>query len=167
MRTWTDRETRILIENYNSVSNSELLRLIQTKSPQAIYKKAYKMGLRKIKEIERLNRSEAMRGENAPNWSGGRRRTSKGYAQILMPGHPRADSSGYVMEHIIAWEQATGVPVSAQCCIHHLNGDKLDNRIENLCLMQRGAHTVFHHAGKPLSQETRRKISEKRRKHNC
>ena len=65
MRTWTDREVSILLENYNKVSNSVLISMIPEKSKQGIYKKAYKLGLRKDKNIEFINRSEARRRENA------------------------------------------------------------------------------------------------------
>ena len=167
MKTWSDEEVSILIENYNHVSNIELGALLPNKSAIAIYKKAYKMGMKKTKEIEWFNRSEAKKGPKAANWNGGKRRTSKGYIQVLLPNHPRADSSGYVMEHIVVWENATGIPVPLCCCVHHLNGNKSDNRIENLCLMEFGAHTIMHHSGKPLSESTRRKISEGRRKSNC
>lgn len=161
MKTWTDEETRILIENYNTATNSELSKLIPNKSAQAIYKKAYKMGLRKTKEIEFRNRSEVRRGENGANWKGGKRKTRRGYIQVLRPDHPRADSSGYVMEHIIVWEESTGVPVPLNCCIHHLNEKKDDNRIENLCMMETGAHTRFHHIGSSRSDETKKRLSAK------
>ncbi len=165
MRTWTAQEVEILATNYNSVSNERLHELLSTKTPLAIYKKAYKMGLRKSSKIEFLNRSEARKGEKASNWNGGIRTTKAGYRQALCPGHPRADKSGYVMEHILIWEQETGVPVPPNCCIHHLNGNKADNRIHNLCMMQHTAHTVFHHTGTKRSEETRKKISEKRKKY--
>lgn len=122
------------------------------------------MGLRKTAEIEFLNRSDARRREKAANWKGGVRTTMAGYRQVLLPDHPRADSCGYVMEHIVIWEKATGVPVPKGCCIHHLNGDKADNRIQNLCMMQLTAHTAFHHTGAKRSEETKKKISEQRRK---
>ena len=93
--------------------------------------------------------------------------TRYGYRQILKPEHPRADRNGYVMEHIVEWEQATGVSVPQNCCIHHLNGNKTDNRIQNLCMMQHTAHTVFHHTGAKRSAETKKKISESRRKRNA
>lgn len=163
MRTWTPEEVRILKENYNSVSNSVLSSLIPNKTPQGIYKKAYKLGLRKNADIEFLNRSEARRRDRGSNWKGGCRKTQKGYLQILVPDHPRADSSGYVMEHILVWENATGVPVPDNCCIHHLNENKADNRISNLCLMERGAHTTHHHTGSRRSETTRQKMKEKRK----
>lgn len=167
MKTWTSEEIAVLVENYNKVSNQQLLALIPTKSAQGIYKKAYKLGLRKTPEITFKNRSEAVRGEKSGAWKGGIRITGRGYRQLLMPGHPRADSSGYVMEHIIVWEKASGMELPKNCCIHHLNGNKGDNRIENLCVMLHGAHTVFHHTGAKRSTETKKKISEARLNRNA
>ena len=165
MSKWTQEEIEVLNINYNLVPNTRLRELFPDKTPQAIYKKAYKMGLRKTAEIQFLNKSEARRGEKSAHWNGGTRTTRAGYRQIHCPEHPRADSSGYVMEHILVWEQSTGVPVPLNCCIHHLNGKKADNRIQNLCMMQHSAHTVFHHTGASRSEETRRKIAERKKKH--
>lgn len=164
---WTEDEVSVLLINYNIVSNSVLCQMIPNKTPLAIYKKAYKLGLRKSPQIEFLNRSEARRGEKGSNWRGGVKTTKKGYRQLLMPGHPRADRNGYVMEHIAVWEQETGVAIPDNCCIHHLNGIKNDNRIENLCLMLHGAHTVYHHLGAKRSPETKNGMSEARRKKVC
>lgn len=166
MKSWTDEEVALLIKNYNAVSNDTLLKILPNKSKQGIYKKAYKMGLRKSGDIELLNRSEARKRERSSNWNGGIRKTSKGYRQVLMPSHKRADKNGYVMEHIVVWERETGFPIPENCCIHHLNGNKSDNRIENLCLMKFNAHTVFHHLGKPLSDETKEKIRRKKLERN-
>ena len=49
LKTLSNEEVDILMENYNKVSNEELSKLLPKKSPLAIYKKAYKMGLRKTK----------------------------------------------------------------------------------------------------------------------
>ena len=137
----------------------------------AIYKKAYSLNLKRDEEIKFLNRSKAKSGKNASNWNGGGggwnggvRRTSKGYIQILMPEHKRADKGGYVMEHILVYEKATGIEVPRNCCIHHLNGIKNDNRIENLYMMTNSAHTIYHHTGQKRSEETRKRISESKRK---
>lgn len=163
MKTWTEEEVSVLLDNYNKVSNTELQQMIPSKSPLAIYKKAYKLGLRKSPEIEFLNRSEARKGEKCPNWHGGVKTTKSGYRMVLQPGHHRADRGGYVMEHILVWEKESGLMLPPNCCIHHLNGVKSDNRIENLCVMVHGAHTVYHHTGAKRSQQTRENISNARR----
>lgn len=167
MKTWSAEEVDILLRNYNSVTNNELIKLLPKKNLNGIYKKARKLGIKKIPEIEWKNRSEARKREKSSNWKGGSRKTAKGYRQILMPEHPRADRTGYVMEHIVVWENATGSTLPDSCVIHHLNGVKTDNRIENLCAMQRGAHTTFHHTGAKRSEETRKNISNARRNVSC
>jgi len=144
MKTWTENEISILKENYNKVSNKELCNLLPNKTEGAIYKKAYKIGLRKSKEITFINRSIAKSGENCNFWKGGKAKTTKGYNLVKMPGHHRADSKGYVLEHILIFEKETGIKIPENCCIHHLNGIKNDNRIENLCMMTHAAHTAFH-----------------------
>lgn len=51
-----------------------------------------------------------------------------------------------VREHRHIWENNYGkIPKGYQ--IHHINGDKLDNRIENLKLMKTGEHTKLHNNG--------------------
>lgn len=164
MKTWTDAEVEVLMENYNRVSNIELCALLPCKTKTAIYKKAYAMGLRKAKEIERLNRSIANSGEKCNFWNGGIMQTSDGYRLVLMPSHQRANCNGYVMEHILVFENATGIRVPKNCCIHHLNGIKNDNRVENLCMMEFSAHTIHHHVGTKRSAETKRRISERAKK---
>lgn len=144
MKTWTEAEVKILKENYNKVSNEVLCSLIPDKSFLGIYKKARKLGFKKSPEIEKLNRSLVRKGDKGSNWKGGRRMTTKGYVSILMPEHERADRCGYVLEHIYVFEKESGIKVPPNCCVHHLNGNKTDNRIENLCLMTHKAHTAYH-----------------------
>ena len=163
-KEWSREETELLIKKYNAVSNEELLKLFPDRTYTSIYKKARKLGIYKNKDIEFLNRSSARKGEKASNWHGGKRKTSKGYIQILCPDHPRSDSAGYVMEHIVIFEHETGIQIPKNCCIHHLNGNKSDNRIENLCMMTHAGHTVFHHKGVSHSLETIEKIKNSKRR---
>ena len=44
--------------------------------------------------------------------------------------------------------------------VHHINGDKLDNRIDNLQPMSRSDHNRLHMEGFKHSEENKRKISE-------
>lgn len=164
--TWTDHETELLKTKYLNSTNEELVRLFPSKTFIAIYKKARQLGLWRSKEIEFKNRSSAKRRENSSAWNGGRRLTRKGYVQILMPEHKIADSSGYVMEHIAVYERETGIEIPPCCCIHHLNGIKNDNRIENLCMMTFAGHTKYHHLGAKRNEEVRKHISESKRLKN-
>lgn len=61
--------------------------------------------------------------------------------------------------HQVVWEMAYG-PIPDGYCVHHRNLDHADNRLENLELIARGAHTRLHCAGKPKSPEHRAKLSE-------
>lgn len=45
------------------------------------------------------------------------------------------------------WTQARG-PIPAGMVIHHLNGDSLDDRLENLTLMSNAEHVRLHSKGK-------------------
>ena len=115
MISWTKEEIDTLLQNCNRVSNEDLQLMIPNKSAIAIYKKTYKMGLRKTPEIEFLNRSLARRGEKCNLWNGGVSVTKKGYRLIKMPDHHRASSKGYVMEHIVVFEKESGITLPDNC----------------------------------------------------
>lgn len=70
-------------------------------------------------------------GERAWNWKGGRR-IEGGYVLIYMPIHPRAKKNGYVREHTLVMEQKLGRYLIKGENVHHINGNKQDNRVENL-----------------------------------
>lgn len=89
----------------------------------------------------------------------GKKTCDEGYVFLKMPTHPYAMSNGYVLEHRAIFESVTGVYLSGDVIIHHLNGVKNDNRFGNLQMMGRGEHTTLHHKGSKRSKETRRRNS--------
>lgn len=69
---------------------------------------------------------------------------SNGYVYVLAPDHPRLAKSvakkhqGYIPEHILVMENHLGRYLEGDENIHHKNGIRHDNRIENLELWKTG-----------------------------
>ena len=75
------------------------------------------------------------------NWKGGLHVTKAsggGYIKEMSPEHPARDGSGYVMQHRLVMEREIGRHLLPTERVHHKNGDRQDNRPENLELW-RGA----------------------------
>lgn len=80
-----------------------------------------------------------------------RQKTSKGYVIVRMPSHPCASKGGYVMEHRLVVEANIGRHLSKDEVVHHINGKKDDNRIENLELMTKEQHDALPKPRRPIT----------------
>ncbi|AHC18869.1 HNH endonuclease signature motif containing protein [Paenibacillus polymyxa] len=91
----------------------------------------------------------------------GKKRTRKGYIACCVKSHPFAGKDGYVFEHRLVVEQFTGHYLTAEYDVHHINGVKDNNRIENLEVLAHAEHTIKTHRGLKRTRSTRDKLSEK------
>ena len=87
-------------------------------------------------------------GENNSMWNGGRSK-HEGYFRVKQRTHPFADSKGYVLEHRLIMEKHIGRYLTKDEIVHHINHNKIDNRIENLELMTKWQHAKFHYIEHP------------------
>lgn len=85
------------------------------------------------------------KGEFHANFKGGRVRHSNGYIMILQPDHPYCNGKGYVMEHRLVMEEYLGRYLTKKEDVHHLNGIKTDNGIENLQIVSKSEHGKITH----------------------
>ena len=120
-RWWTENDIQWLIENYEFV------------------------GL--VKSAEYLNRSQSsilhkVSSLGIANRRGGNRKPRvyiyDGYEVV-------STTSGRYLTHRKVMEDYLGRPLRSDEIVHHINGNRLDNRIENLELTTRSEHQGVHH----------------------
>ena len=69
-----------------------------------------------------------------------------GYVLVFSPNHPYKNRQNYVFEHRLVMEKHLGRYLTKKERIHHKNGIKSDNRIENLYLCKNnGEHLKQFH----------------------
>jgi hypothetical protein len=75
-------------------------------------------------------------------------RMLNGYRVLYLPNHPSAMTSknwcGFVYEHIYKIEKSIGRSLRDKEVVHHLNGNRADNRIENLIVLENTQHAKLH-----------------------
>lgn len=104
--------------------------------------------------------SDSTAGPKNPRWKDGRS-TVNGYRMVrIPPGDPMISMAecksiggwGHILEHRLIAARSIDRPLESWEHVHHLNGDKLDNRPENLQIVTQAEHNTIT----KMEQEIRR-----------
>lgn len=88
-------------------------------------------------------------GRRNPAWKGGRVFDKHGYVLVKADAHPQANKNGYMREHRLVMERILVRPLLPSEVVHHKNGNRADNRPENLELYRsNGEHLRDELTGK-------------------
>jgi len=89
-----------------------------------------------------------IQGEKNPNWKGGTYKYLKGYIYVYSPHHPYCNVKKYVLKHRLVVEEQLKRFLKPTEIVHHINGNKEDNRIKNLQILSKSEHSKIHSKGK-------------------
>lgn len=117
---WSEKDLEILISNYEELGVVQTAKLLG-RSESAVLHKASRLGLKR-------------RGE-------GRKPRYKVYDGYLVV----SDVNNRYHVHRKVMEDYLGRKLTPDEIVHHKNGDKMDNRIENLILTTRCDHMKVEH----------------------
>ena len=92
------------------------------------------------------------KGENHPRKAkfGARHISSHGYVRVYVgKEHPLANTIGHAYEHVLVWVENGNVLPNGNI-IHHIDGNKENNEIENLEIMTASEHAKHHYKFRKL-----------------
>lgn len=140
-RDTKDKISKKFYENYkkeNHYNYGKKLSKETCKKKSDSLKKAFKEGKMEYMKKVWLKNGKRWRSEQNPRWKPiGSKRHSHGYVLVKT-------KDGWEREHRLIMEKYIGRKLKKNEITHHINGEKDDNRIENLKLMTSKEHKSLH-----------------------
>lgn len=101
------------------------------------------------------NHQYGLKGRANASWKSDERISVYGYRLIRKPEHPFANGDGFVFEHRLIAEEnllnnENSVKIdgkkylSPDFHVHHCNFNRLDNAVNNLRVLPKGVHMIYH-----------------------
>lgn len=90
-------------------------------------------------------KSISMRGNKHPQWKGGMIIDREGYILIHKPDHPHHANKNYVKRAVLIMEKKLGRYLIPLEVVHHIDGDKKNDDIDNLLLFSSQGEHAYHH----------------------
>ena len=115
-------------------------------SKSHIGQNAWNKGKKMNKEYcERMKRPRISRRQSKSHqWSGGKKTNADGYIAVISPDCKPNDKAKFILEHRLVAEEAMGRKLKREEIVHHINGDKRNNRNSNLLICTQSYHRFLH-----------------------
>lgn len=78
------------------------------------------------------------------NWEYAEQIDKNGYVKCYGRLHPYSNGRHMIPKHVIVMELSIGRKIKSTEVVHHKNGNRQDNKLENLELMTRSMHSKLH-----------------------
>ncbi len=138
IRKWLDsrKEYRHSQETKKKISEANKGRIFTEE-----HKKKISENHANMKGINNPNYGKKLYGDNNPHWKGGKWYNGVGYIMVKVRGR----KPERIFEHRIIMEESLGRYLEPAEVVHHINGIRDDNRIENLMLFTNNTeHHKYH-----------------------
>ena len=94
--------------------------------------------------VAQLDRATAFDNNGAYRWKIEKVISKGDYLYAKVSGHPNATKYGYVLYHRIVMENHLGRLLNSNEVVHHKDGNKKNNNIENLIVLKADEHSRLH-----------------------
>lgn len=101
--------------------------------------------------------SRSYKGTGNPRWRDGRSANPEGRVLVYCPGDPHATLSAgkYAYRYRLVASEKIGRPLRSDEVVHHVNGDKTDDRPENLVVLSQSEHMRLEMAAREVAKALR------------